>query len=98
MGRYDNVPLKINRKGQRVLVATLYPQIPLTDEDQFIRPKDGDRLDNLAYRYYNDASLWWVIAKANGLGKGRIVTNPSVELRIPGNIAYIIAEFNALNE
>jgi nucleoid-associated protein YgaU len=26
---------------------------------------DGDRLDNLAYRYYKDATLWWFIANAN---------------------------------
>ena len=28
-------------------------------------------IDNIAFRFYNNASLWWVIAQANGLGKGR---------------------------
>ena len=70
----------------------------MQNTDKFVVTTIDNRLDSLANQYYGDVSLWWVIAKANGLGKGRIVTNPSVELRIPGNIASIIAEFNALNE
>tara|TARA_Y100001938_G_C7764199_1_gene270030 strand:- start:134 stop:430 length:297 start_codon:yes stop_codon:yes gene_type:complete len=98
MGRYDDILLKFNKKGQRVLVPTIYPTIPISDNDQFVYPQDGDRLDNLAYKYYNDASLWWVIAQANELGKGRTILNPNFQLRIPGNITTIIANFNALNE
>ena len=98
MGRYDDTLLKFNKKGQRVLVPTLYPRIPLSDEDQFIYPQDGDRLDSIAYKYYNDASLWWVIAKANELGKGRTILNPNTQIRIPGNISKIIANFNKINE
>ena len=97
MGRYDLTPQKINKKGQRVLVATIYPEIPLSDEDQFIFPKDSERLDNVAFRYYNDASLWWVIAQANGLGKGRTILNPNFQITIPGNITKIISDFNSLN-
>ena len=98
MARYSSTPQKINKKGQRVLVPTLYPRIPLSDEDQFIYPQDGDRLDSMAYKYYNDASLWWVIAKANELGKGRTILNPNAQIRIPGNISTIIANFNKINE
>lgn len=25
----------------------------------------GDRFDNLAYQYYGDSTLWWVLAAAN---------------------------------
>ena len=98
MGRYDDILLKFNKKGQRVLVSTIYPTIPISDNAQFVYPQDGDRLDNLAYKYYNDASLWWVIAQANELGKGRTILNPNFQIRIPGNITTIIANFNALNE
>ena len=98
MGRYDDILLKFNKKGQRDLVSTIYPTIPISDNDQFVYPQDGDRLDNLAYKYYNDASLWWVIAQANELGKGRTILNPNFQIRIPGNITTIIANFNALNE
>ena len=98
MGRYDETLLKFNKKGQRVLVPTLYPVIPLSDEDQFIYPQDGDRLDSVAPQYYNDASLWWVVAKANELGKGRTILNPNFQIRIPGNIAKILANFDSINE
>ena len=54
MGRYDDIPLRINKKGQRVLVSTLYPAIPLSDEDEFIYPKDGDRLENIAFDAINE--------------------------------------------
>ena len=37
------------------------------DSDVYHKVKHGERLDYLAEIYYNDASLWWVIAKANSL-------------------------------
>ena len=97
MGRYDNTSITVNRKGERVRIPTLYPEIPLSDSDQFIFPKDGDILDNIAFKYYGDASLWWIIAKANELGKGRTILNPNFQIRVPGNHTKIIADFNNLN-
>lgn len=97
MSRYSSTPRKINKKGQRVLVPTLYPTISLSDSDQFVYPKDGERLDNLAYKYYNDSSLWWIIAQANELGKGRTILNPNFKIRIPGNIETILSDYDKLN-
>jgi len=98
MGRYDDIPLRMNRKGQRTLVSTVYPKISLSDQDKFTFPIDGERLDNVAFRYYGDASLWWVIAQANNLGKGRTILNPNFQIRIPGNITKILADYNDINE
>ena len=97
MGRYDNTSITLNRKNQRVLVPTLYPEIPLSDSDQFVYPKDGERLENIAFQYYGDVSLWWIIAKANDLGKGRTILNPNFQIRGLGNQAKIISDFNNLN-
>ena len=36
--------------------------------------KDGETLQNIAYRYYGDSGLWYVIAQANG------ILNPFAEL------------------
>lgn len=33
--------------------------------DLFVHYRRGIRLDMLAYEYYNDASMWWVILDAN---------------------------------
>ena len=97
MGRYDNTSITLNRKNQRVLVPTLYPEIPLSDSDQFVYPKDGERLENIAFKYYGDVSLWWIIAKANELGKGRTVLNPNFQIRIPGNVEKILSDYDKLN-
>ena len=74
------------------------PKISLSDQDKFTFPIDGERLDNVAFRYYGDASLWWVIAQANNLGKGRTILNPNFQIRIPGNITKILADYNDINE
>ena len=98
MGRYDNITLKVNKKGQRVLRPTLYPDIPISDEDKFIRPIDGERLDTLAHRHYQDQSLWWVIAKANEGFKGNIKFKIGERILIPMEIGEIISELERLND
>lgn len=64
--------------------TTIYPNIP-TDlqNDIYIRTTSADRLDKLALHFYNDASMWWIIASSNGLGKGTIIVPPNTRLRIP---------------
>ena len=96
MKRYSTTRRKIDKSGIRVLSTTYYPKIPIENDDTFIHTKDGDRLDNLAHRYYGDNTLWWIIAKANGIrGKGALeVATP---LRIPANIISIIEKFRNLN-
>ena len=42
-----------------------------------------ERLDLLAYRFYGDASKWWIIASANGLGKGTLFVPENTTVRIP---------------
>ena len=83
MGRYDNTSITVNRKGERVRIPTLYPEIPLSDSDQFVYPKDGDRLDLLANQFYGDSTLWWFIAHVNDIYTMNIPVGTS--LRIPPN-------------
>ena len=49
---------------------------------------EGERLDILAGKIYGDASLWWVIAAASGMGWGLQVPPNSV-LIIPSNLEEI---------
>ena len=97
MKRYATTRKKIDKSGTRVYSTTYYPRIPVSDGDKFIYPKEGDRLDTLAHRYYGDTGLWWVIAKANGI-KGKVVVPTAKILRIPGNISQIIENFKNLNQ
>ena len=51
--------------------------------------KEGERLDIIAGKLYNDASLWWVIAAASGIGWG-LQTPPGTVIRIPVNIKNVM--------
>ena len=90
MPRYENTTIrKIKKEGSVEVVSkttTLYDIIPESDNDTYVISQYGDRLDLLAYQYYGDTSLWWYIAKANGLKVMVIPTGTS--LRIPGSIQY----------
>ncbi len=97
MKRYSTTRRKLDKSGVQVYGTTYYPQIPISDSDKFVRPVDGDRLDTLAYRYYGDITLWWVIAKANCI-KGKVVTSVDEVLRIPGDISRIIENFRKINK
>ncbi len=94
--RYSNTKVKRDKSGIRVYKTTYYPDIPISDNDQFIYPRYGERLDLLAHRFYGDVTLWWVIAKANGL-KGKVFVPQNTEIRIPGNISKVLEDFNNLN-
>ena len=96
MKRYATTKQKLDKSGIRVYSTTYYPEIPLENGDKFIHAVYGDRLDSLAHKYYSDITLWWIIAKANGI-KGKPSLTPGQVIRIPSNIAGIIEKFNTLN-
>ncbi len=64
--RYRNLPLlaPLNINGERPLVTQLR-LIPDTPGQFLHTVRDHDRLDILAYKYYQDASRWWQICDAN---------------------------------
>jgi len=51
--------------------------------------KEGERLDTLAGRFYNDARLWWIIAAASGIGWGLQVP-PGTQVFIPVDLGQIV--------
>lgn len=87
-----------NNDNRRVFKSTLYPKILIDSNDIFITSKSGDRLDLLAHTFYNDVTLWWVIAQANSIGKGTLNIKPGLQLRIPRNIARIMADLETINK
>ena len=96
MGRYDNTQIE-KSDGRRYRTTTLLPIIEPSNSDIYIIGKIGDRLDTLAYNYYGKSSLWWIIARANNIGKGDLVVPVGVQLRIPQNSEPIEEEYNQLN-
>lgn len=57
-------------------------EFKVKDTDVFHVMAEGERLDLLAYRYYADPALWWVIADANDI-KNPLRVAVGKRLRIP---------------
>jgi hypothetical protein len=53
----------------------------------------GDRLDTLAFQYYEDSSLWWIIAAANNIHDAPMGLQDGTILRIPLNYIQINSNF-----
>ncbi len=88
MSRYDLTNVIKTNLGKRYLRTNRYPIITRSSADIYIVGREGDRLDNLANRYYGDSNLWWIIAQANGI-KGFTALYPNNfkgQLRIPTQI------------
>ena len=66
--------------------------------DQFIYPLDGDRMESIAYRFYGDSTLWWVISAGNPqLNQMSMFPPLGVQIRIPMNIGAVVSQFNKFN-
>ena len=97
MKRYQSTSLKPRWDGKRVYYTTEYPKIEPLDTDIVVISNEGDYLDSLAYKYYGDPTLWFIIALANNLGRGRLSVPVGLQLRIPTNVSDILVNFNNIN-
>ena len=91
--RYENNQTKKTNDGRIVYRSKVYPTIPLRDSDIYVATETGDRLDTLANQYYNDSSLWWIIASANNLQDAPFGLKDGTILRIPTNYIEILNNF-----
>jgi len=84
-------------KGRKYLTTEL-PVIEEKNSDIYIITKTGDRLDTLAYKYYNDSSLWWIIARSNPnyINGDSFFLDPATRIRIPSNYLEILQQIRNL--
>jgi hypothetical protein len=92
--RYENNRSKKTNDGRVVYRSKIYPEIPLRDDDIYVASETGDRLDTLAFQYYKDSSLWWIIASANNIHNAPFGLKDGTILRIPQNYIEIIVNFS----
>jgi hypothetical protein len=83
---------------KKYLGSIIYPKIKPSDNDLYIISEVSDRLDILASKYYNDQSLWWIIATANNLNDASLSIEPGLQLRIPGNLSKILNDLETINK
>ena len=97
--RIREIQIIRNTEGKNYYRNIKYPEIPLSSEDIYVLKTVGDRLDSLAYQFYNDIRLWWIIAVANPqkIRRDSYVLRSNLEIRIPRNIPEILDSFNDLN-
>jgi hypothetical protein len=98
MSRYATSRVIANTKEKRYVSSIIVPVMPLSNDDTYIVTTSVERLDKLANTFYGDSSKWWVIATANGLGKGTVMVPADSRLRIPSiaNIQQVINNSNNL--
>mgnify|MGYP001371200497 FL=1 len=95
--RYSNTPVTLDRNGKRFYTNPIYPEIPVNENDIYVITTGTDRYDTLALQFYQDSSLWWVIASANNSKTDSLAVKQGVQLRIPinpGDAVSLYEEFN----
>ena len=95
--RYQPISTTKNPNGTTYYVNNIYPDIAVNSNDIYVITTLGDRLDLLAYEYYKDTTLWWVIASANALPGDSLVPPIGIQLRIPSAIQTIQTNYTEVN-
>jgi len=100
MNRYnDPTILKTEYTNRPYFKGKFYPNIPLSESDVYVITTVGDRLDSLAYSYYRDSTLWWIISAANNnITKGALYPEPGTQLRIPTDLNYVLNLYEQFNK
>ena len=86
MSRYVNTKRKFKDKKQSYQTTINSENVKKNDDLYFIA-QEGDRCDNLAFRFYGDSTLWWFIAKCNDLTTNNIPAGTSLRIPIKTNEA-----------
>lgn len=97
MNRYNYTTTGNRWDGKSVYKSLILAPIPFFEDDIYIITNETMYLDQLAYTYYRDPSLWWIIAQANSVGKGRLSVEPGIQLRIPKNPTNVLNQLKAIN-
>jgi len=95
--RYTNIKTEKTSTGVPYYTNSIYPEIPLNQEDYYVITTAGDRYDTLALQFYGDDSLWWIIASANTFQQSGLTIVPGVQLRIPADKSGAIQLYNQVN-
>ena len=101
MNRLRNIEIKRDSSSKkRYFKHIKYPEIPKKIDDVYVIAKDGDRLDNLAYQFYSDIDLWWIITLSNPdkIKRDSFFIKPGLQIRIPIDIDPILQEFERINQ
>ena len=90
MNRYATTPIVNGVRASARTSQLIYNAVKTKNIAVVQRPlKEGERLDSIAGKVYGNATYWWVIAAASGIGWGCQVP-PGTWLRIPVNLSDVM--------
>jgi hypothetical protein len=95
--RYQNIGTQKTLSKKVGYLPTRYPSLAPTNNDYYIIARAEDRLDLIAFDFYGDSTLWWVIATANDIPGDSMYPPMGFQLRIPGNSSNALSSFGSLN-
>jgi hypothetical protein len=97
--RYQNIQsVKFSGTGSVYYVNNLYPDVELSESDNYVITTLGDRFDILANNFYGDTTLWWIIPTANGLPGDSLYPPVGIQLRIPTDVRAILDSYASVNK
>jgi hypothetical protein len=97
--RYQNIKRLQTQEGRRFISNPIYPDIAPSGQDIYLITRAGDRFDKLAQEFYNDSSLWYIIASTNPEAfSGGLIPKIGVQIRVPANQNRILDAFQTFNE
>ena len=97
MERNDLSIISNDNNGKRYYQSYLLPQIDISTSDEYIVVTQQKRLDHLAQDYYNDPTLWWIIALANNLSNPTLIIPIGMQIRIPKDTNSYLINYGDLN-
>lgn len=98
MDRYENIQLSTTKSGRKYRENVIYPSVDTSDDDIYVITSEGDRLDKLAWEFYNNVEYWWIIASANPTVSITSMAVPTgVQLRIPANPESYLVKYGRIN-
>ena len=106
MNRYAELPIRNtsdinNLRNKRISYKDIsqYPLVSQSESDIYVITEFGDRFDSLAFQFYGDVTLYWIIAIANPniIPFDSLFIPVGSQIRIPQDISSIIDSYNELN-
>ena len=92
--RVGSTDLSSRYKDRKGVVSryetTVHPKVSEKNNDILLITQPGDRLDDLAFKFYKDPTMWWVIANANGLNSMNV--EEGLSIRVPVSITELITK------
>ena len=83
--------------GSLYYTNVYYPDVSPENTDYYVITTIEDRFDLLAYQFYGDVTLWWVIPIANALPGDSLYPPVGIQLRIPRDAQTTVRNYKSIN-